>query len=85
MPRINGESDRLTLASAPTERCLTVLRISTAPALARRLGALGLRPGVPVRILHRVSGGGRAIGVAGAKLVLDRSILRAIDVEQVDG
>lgn len=84
MSRINDESGRFTLASAPTGMRLTVLRVVTAPSMSKRLGALGLRSGAPVEVLHEVSGGGRTIAVSGARLVLDRSLLQAINVDEVN-
>ncbi|HHV20703.1 MAG TPA: ferrous iron transport protein A [Propionibacterium sp.] len=80
-----GSSDdagRFSLATAPLRVRLTVLRVCTNPQLAKRLGALGVRPGAPVEVLHGVSGGGRMISVAGSRLVLDRAVMRAIRVDE---
>ncbi|WP_432558423.1 FeoA family protein [Granulicoccus sp. GXG6511] len=84
MPEINDEPGRLNLATAPQRVRLAVLEVRTEPLLAKRLGALGLRPGAPIEVLHGVSGGGRVISVAGSRLVLDRTILRAIRVDGSD-
>lgn len=83
MLRIIDEPGQLTLATAPDGARVTVLSVRAAPELARRLGALGLRPGTQVEVLHRVSGGGRIVSVAGARLALDRTILHAIEAEEM--
>ncbi|WP_425308381.1 ferrous iron transport protein A [Ammonicoccus fulvus] len=85
MPRIKDESGQLTLAGAPARSRLVVVRLRTPADLARRLGALGVRPGVQVEVLHNASGGGRVIGVAGARLALDRRVLGDIEVRDVVG
>lgn len=55
---------------------------SESPAdLTRRLAELGVRPGAVVRCLHRTAGGGRVVDVAGARIALGRSVLRAVSAE----
>lgn len=83
VPRINVESGRQTLASAPARKGLVIVRLRTKPGFTRRLGTLGVRPGAHVEILHRSSGGGRVLAVAGSRLALDSTILNAIDAEEV--
>lgn len=82
---MNRDPAGLTLASAPLRAPLLVLRLRTQPDLTKRLGAFGVRPGAPVRIMQRASGGGRIVGVAGSRIALDQSILAAIDAERVAG
>ncbi len=85
VPRIKDETGRLTLAGAPARSRLVVVRLRTPADLARRLGTLGVRPGIQVEVLHNASGGGRVIGVAGARLALDRRVLGDIEVREVIG
>lgn len=84
MPRINDESGQLTLANAPARTRLLVVRLRTAADLTRRLGTLGVRPGVQVDVLHNASGGGRIIGVAGSRLALGHGVLGAIDAMRAE-
>jgi ferrous iron transport protein A len=85
MTAMDHRAAGLTLASAPLRAPLLVLRLRTDPDLTKRLGAFGVRPGAPVEIVQRTAGGGRILGVAGSRIALDRSILAAIDAEQVAG
>lgn len=80
---MHAEDVAMTLATAPLGAQLLVTRLRGAPDLTKRLGAFGVRAGAQVAILHRTSGGGRVVAVAGSRIALDRSILDSIDTEAV--
>lgn len=82
VPRINVESGQ-SLASAPLGTPLVVVCLRAEPDVVRRLGTLGIRPGVPIEVMHRASGGGRVVSVGGARLALARSVLEAIDATPI--
>ncbi|WP_420174731.1 FeoA family protein [Luteococcus sp. OSA5] len=70
-----------TLSAAPLGCQLTLVRAEGSPELCRRLAALGLRRGAQLLLVHRTSGGGRVVSVAGSRIALDRSMLARLFVE----
>ncbi|WP_297742366.1 FeoA family protein [uncultured Tessaracoccus sp.] len=48
--------------------------------VVRRLAELGIRPGAQITAGQRTPGGGRVVGVAGARLALDRATLHMLEV-----
>ena len=69
----------LTLADAPLATPLTVVHVPL--ALARQLSRMGLRQGTSFEVVRRSSGGGRVVAVAGSRVALGGSVLRAVAVE----
>lgn len=51
----------------------------------RRLAELGVRPGACVTLLRRTAGRGVVVGVAGARLALDRATAAAVRVTPAAG
>jgi len=72
---------RTTLATAPEGAALTLVRSAGTPEVCRRLATLGLRRGAEVRVLQSTVGGGRVVGVGGARIALDRAMLQGIEAE----
>lgn len=70
----------ITLDRAPLHTPLTLTASQVEPTLARRLAALGLRRGVALAAVGRTTGGGRVVQVAGARIALDRSVMRSLTV-----
>ena len=60
---------------------LTLLSADVESVVGRRLWSLGLRRGVHVSLVQRLSGGGRVVCVAGARVALARQVLAAMTVE----
>lgn len=75
-------STQTSLDAAPMGRPLTLMRAEGSPDMCRRLAALGLRRGAQVQLVHQTAGGGRVVGVAGARIALDRGMLRKLYVEE---
>jgi Fe2+ transport system protein FeoA len=70
------------LDQAPVGRPLHVLATRCAsPALHRRLAELGLRPGAPLVLLARTSGGGGLLGLGDDRLAVARAVLADVEVE----
>ncbi len=78
-----ASTSRTTLATAPEDTELTLLRSNGSPEMRRRLAALGLRKGAGVRILQSTAGGGRVVGIGGIRIALDRSTLERLEAEVV--
>ena len=72
---------RISLDLAPLHQPVTLLSADVESAVARRLTALGLRRGVQMSLVQRLSGGGRVVSVAGARVALARQVLAAMTVE----
>ncbi len=53
-------------------------------ALRMRLVAMGLTPGVPVRVMQRVPGGPCIVAVRGTRVALGRGMLDRIIVENAE-
>lgn len=70
-----------TLDRAPLHTPLTLTASQVEPGLARRLAALGLRRGVGLAAVGRTTGGGRVVEVGGARIALDRAIMRLLQVQ----
>ncbi|MDA8439452.1 MAG: FeoA family protein [Propionibacterium sp.] len=70
------------LLQAPVRTPLTVRRADGSPEFRRRLAALGVRRGARVHVVHRTTGGGRIVSVAGARIALGRDVLERIHVGQ---
>jgi Fe2+ transport system protein FeoA len=51
-----------------------------APAVARRLAELGIRPGAALRIQSRTSGGGAILAIGDDRIAVSRQILASIEV-----
>lgn len=51
--------------------------------LALRLAELGVRPGAPLQILSRTSGGGAILAIGDDRLAVSRQILAGIEVAEV--
>jgi len=66
------------LADVPVGTRATLALCSAEPQLRARLATLGLRCGARVEVMRRTSGGGRILGVAGARIALDPSVLRTL-------
>lgn len=62
---------RRTVSDAPLGSAFTVDTVATDERALRRLAELGVRPGSRVTVLRRTAGGGRIVGVAGARVALD--------------
>lgn len=73
----------MTIRAAPIGADLVLVRADVEPALARRLGVLGLRAGAHLTVLRRTVGGGRTIAVAGSRIALDRGLADALLAEPV--
>lgn len=71
----------MTLRQAPLNRTLVVVGSTLDAAQARRLSALGLRPGARIRLLRRLAGGARVVAVAGARVALGADVLDGLTVE----
>lgn len=69
----------MTLSQARVGSAVTVVDVSGHPS-ARRLGALGLRPGAEVAVLRRTTGGGRLLGLGALRLAVDRTTADALVV-----
>lgn len=72
------ERDQLCLADAPIGAELTLALCLAEPWLRSRLATLGLRCGAPIQVIRKTGGGGRIIGVAGARIALDRSVVASL-------
>ena len=69
----------LTLADAPLATPVTVVHVP--PARARQFSRMGLRQGTSTELAPRRSGDGRVVAVAGSRVALGGSVLRAVAVE----
>ena len=67
------QRDTMTLADAPVGVEATLVFCLAEPQMRSRLSTLGMRCGVPVEVVRRTAGGGRIVGVAGARIALDRA------------
>lgn len=76
MTRPTFPLDRIAAGSAAI-----VTEVSGPRPLVRRLAEMGLRPGASVTPRHRTAGGGRVLDVAGTRIAVARSVLRAITAE----
>lgn len=50
------------------------------PSMARRLGMLGIRPGVEIQILHGPGVRGAVVRVGGARVALGRQVIEHIQI-----
>lgn len=71
------------LSHAPTGQAVAVVAVGGEGALVRRLAELGIRAGATVTALHRTAGGGRVIEVAGSRIAVARTVLRAIETRGI--
>jgi ferrous iron transport protein A len=69
------------LDRAPTGAPLVVREVDGPAPLVRRLAELGLRPSAVVTVVHRTSGRGRVLDVAGSRIALADAVLRSIRTE----
>lgn len=67
-------------APLDTPLVLTCLRVD--PAVRHHLARLGLRRGAPLRVIRRIAGGGRILGVAGARIAVGADVLATLDAER---
>lgn len=72
----------MNLDGVRTGRTVLVTGTSFTPARVRRLAELGVRSGQPVRVLGRTAGGGRLLEVGDARVAVDRSTARGIEVTE---
>lgn len=83
-PRATGTTtvaaSRCQLCDLRVGQCATICAVNAAPQLTRRLGELGLRPGVPVTIAQKTSGGGRVVKLGSTRYALGTDALRQIEV-----
>ena len=63
------------------ERHGTVTTVDLPADSQRRLAELGLRPGAPIRVAQRATGGGVVVDLAGSRLALDRRTASAVRVD----
>ena len=71
----------IALASAPLDTPLTLVDVAGPAANRRRLASLGLREGVPFRLLTRTIGGGRILLVGGSRIALGRELVQLLRAE----
>ena len=71
------------LADASPSTTVIVRELSTEHRYLRRLMELGLRPGAHATVLQRTAGGGRVVEINGARIALDRSMTRAIAIDEL--
>lgn len=74
-------AEQFVLNRAPLGIPLVLTRLGVAPQIRHSLARLGLRRGVPVTVVRRIGGGGRILGVAGARIAVEASVLAHIDAE----
>lgn len=77
-----GAARQISLQVAPLNTKLTFLGVEGSPPLRRRLSALGFRRGAPFEVVQRVSGGGRIVSIAGARIALGRDLLASAFAEE---
>ncbi len=70
----------MTLNQAPLNEPLELVDTDLEPVAARRLLRLGLRPGARLRLVQRLSGGGRVVSVEGARVALGHAVLSRLRV-----
>ena len=70
-----------TLDAAPLGTAVVVRVVAGPQALVRRLAELGIRRAAIITPLHRTSGGGRVVDVAGSRIALADGVLRTIETE----
>ena len=69
------------LADAPLDTPLTLVAVAGPAPNRRRLATLGLREGVPFRLLTRTIGGGRILLVCGSRIALGRELVHLVRAE----
>ncbi|MFV0451319.1 MAG: FeoA domain-containing protein [Propioniciclava sp.] len=69
------------LNRAPLGKPLVLTDLDVAPQVRHALARLGLRRGARVTLVGRIAGGGRIVGVAGARIAVESSLLGAMDAE----
>lgn len=74
-------SDQFALDRAPLETPLVLTHLRVTGSIRHRLARLGLRRGAPVTVVRRIAGGGRILGVAGARVAVEAEVLASIDAE----
>lgn len=74
-------TEQFALDRAPLGTPLVLTRLGVAPQIRHSLARLGLRRGAPVTVVQRIAGGGRILGVAGARIAVEAKVLAAIDAE----
>ncbi|GAB2933531.1 hypothetical protein GCM10027047_32470 [Rhodococcus aerolatus] len=72
----------MNLDGVRTGRTVLVTGSGLSPARVRRLAELGIRTGQPVQVLGRTAGGGRLLAVGDARVAVDRSTARGIEVTE---
>ena len=73
----------MTLDLAPLGTPLTLVSTGVDAALGRRLATLGLRRGVRVAVLQKLSSGGRIVAVGGGRIAVERGVLSRLVAEVV--
>lgn len=70
------------LVDAPTSAHVTIRDCEGESRYRQRLMELGVRPGARVSVLQRTAGGGLVLGINGARIALDRSMTRRIEIDE---
>lgn len=73
----------MTLSGAEVGSTYVVESMDLDPATRRRLGALGITRGTPVRMLNRNSGGAVIFMVRGSRLAVGKKIAEAIEIRRL--
>ncbi|MGL5406504.1 MAG: FeoA family protein [Propionibacteriaceae bacterium] len=75
------QTSGITLDRAPMNQVLTVVNVTCDQMLARRLATLGLRSGSSISVVGNTTGRGRVVSADGARIALDRTVMRQMEVE----
>jgi Fe2+ transport system protein FeoA len=75
---------RLHLADVEAGKTVRLVGVEHGSALRMRLMAMGLTPGVLVRVIQRVNGGPCIVAVRGTRVALGRGMLDRICVENLE-
>lgn len=71
--------DKLTLAAADRHSTVRVLRVSGRPRLIQRLAALGVVPGVLLKVLK--PHGPSIVSMGGARIAIGESAAESVEIE----
>ncbi len=80
-----SEPKTVLLSTLPSDAEVKLVRINAGRGLAARLAAMGLVPGVTVRVLNNAGQGPFVLAVRSSRIVLGRGVARKVLVEPVGG